>query len=88
MSAEERREGTAGYGGWREAHTLEDVEEQEQLVDRYAERNPGMVDQSDAEIARGMLKLVRGSIERYGMCRVSWIICTVLAERPEPSFSW
>jgi hypothetical protein len=35
-------------------------------VDRYAERNPGMVDQSDAEIARERLEMVRRSIERYG----------------------
>jgi hypothetical protein len=46
--------------------TLEDVEEQERLVESYAERNPGMVDRSDASIAREMLKLVRRSIERYG----------------------
>ena len=46
--------------------TLGDVEEQEALVDRYAECNPGMVVQSDAEIAREMLKMVRRSIERYG----------------------
>ena len=66
MSDEEQRERGAVYGGWREAQTLADVEEQERLVDRYAERNPGMVDQSDADIAREMLKLVRRSIERYG----------------------
>jgi cytochrome c-type biogenesis protein CcmH/NrfF len=35
-------------------------------VDRYAERNPGMVDQSDAAIAREMLKIVRRSIEQHG----------------------
>ena len=50
----------------RDARTLEDVEEHERLVDRWAERNPGMVDQSDAEIARERLKLVRRSIKRYG----------------------
>ena len=35
-------------------------------MDRYAERNPGMVDRSDAAIAREMLKMVRRSIERHG----------------------
>jgi hypothetical protein len=35
-------------------------------VDRYAERNPGMVNQSDAEIARERLKMVRRTIERHG----------------------
>ena len=45
---EEQRERTAVYDGWWRCETLEDVEEQEVLVDRYAERNPGMVDQSDA----------------------------------------
>jgi len=35
-------------------------------VDRYAERNAGMVDRSDAAIAREMLKMVRRSIERHG----------------------
>ena len=35
-------------------------------MDRYAERNPGMVAQSDAAIAREMLKLVGMSIERHG----------------------
>ena len=34
-------------------------------MDRYAERHPGMVDQSDAEIARERLKMVRKSIERH-----------------------
>ncbi len=63
---EERRERAAVYDGWRLCETLGDVEEQEGLVDRYAERNPGMVVQSDAEIAREMLKMVRRSIERYG----------------------
>gem|GEM_PF-1195163 len=46
--------------------TREEVEEQERLVDRWAGRNPGMVDQSDAAIARERLKIVRRSIERYG----------------------
>ncbi len=36
------------------------------LVGRWAERNPGVVDQSDAEIAREMLKMVRRSMERHG----------------------
>jgi hypothetical protein len=36
------------------------------MVDRWAERKPGMVDQSDAAIARERLKMVRRSIERYG----------------------
>jgi hypothetical protein len=35
-------------------------------VDRYAECNPGIVDQSDAAIARELLKMVHRSIERYG----------------------
>jgi predicted DNA-binding protein YlxM (UPF0122 family) len=65
-SDEERRERSAVYDGWRRCGTLEDVEEQERLVESYAERNPGMVDRSDASIAREMLKLVRRSIERYG----------------------
>ena len=66
MSAEEQRERSAVYDGWRRCETLENVEEQESLVDRYAERHPGMVDQSDAAIAREMLKMVRRFIERYG----------------------
>lgn len=66
MSDEERWERSAVYGGWEEARTLEDVEELEGLVDRYAERNPGMVDQSDAAMARAMLKMVRQAIERHG----------------------
>ena len=63
---QEQRERSAVYGGWEGAKTLEEVEEQESLVDRYAERNPGMVDQSDAAIAREMLKMVRRYIERHG----------------------
>ena len=63
---EEQRERTAVYDGWWRCETFEDVEEQERLVDRWAERNPGMVDQSDAAIARERLKMVRRSIERYG----------------------
>jgi len=65
-SAQERRERAAVYGGWREIRTLEDVGEQERLVDRFAERNPGLVDRSDAAIAREVLKLVRRSVERRG----------------------
>ena len=60
---EEQRERTAVYDGWWRCQTFE---EQERLVDRWAERNPGMVDQSDAAIARERLKMVRRSIERYG----------------------
>jgi hypothetical protein len=63
---QERREREAVYDGWHLCETLEDVEEQERLVNRYAERNPGMVDQSDAAIARERLKMVRRSIERHG----------------------
>jgi hypothetical protein len=66
---EERQGRAAVYGGWRQARTLEDVEELEGLVDRYAERNPGMVDQSDAAIAREMLKMARESIRRRGIER-------------------
>ena len=61
---QEQREWTAVYDGWWRCETLEDVEEQMRLVDRWAERNPGMVDQSDAEIARERLKMQRRSIER------------------------
>ena len=63
---QERREHEAVYGGGREVRTLEEVEEQERLVDRWAERHPGMVDQANAAIARELLKLVRWSIERQG----------------------
>jgi hypothetical protein len=65
-SEEERWEREAVYDGWHSCETLEEVEEQERLVDRYAERHPGMVEQSDAAIARERLKIVRRSIERYG----------------------
>ncbi len=65
MSDEEQREREAVYDGWRRCETLEDVEEQERLVDRYAERSPGMVDQSDTAIARELLKMVRRSIGRH-----------------------
>ena len=37
MGDEERREREAVYDGWRLCETLGDVEEQEALVDRYAE---------------------------------------------------
>ena len=61
---EEQRERTSVYDGRCRCETLEGVEEQGRLVDRWAERNPGMVDQSDAEIARERLKMQRRSIER------------------------
>jgi hypothetical protein len=63
---QERRELTAVYDGWWRCETLGDVEEHGRLVDRWADRNPGMVNQSDAAIARERLKIVRRSIERYG----------------------
>ena len=63
---QERREREAVYDGWWRCQTLEEVEEQERLVGRWAERNPGTVDQSDAEIARERLKMVRRSIKRHG----------------------
>ncbi len=63
---QEQREREAVYDGWHRCETLEDVEEHERLVDRYAERNPGMVDQSDAEIARERLKMQRRPMERHG----------------------
>ena len=66
MSDEEQRERAAVYDGWWRCETLEDVEVHERLVDRWAERNPGLVEQSDAAIARERLKMVRRSIERYG----------------------
>jgi hypothetical protein len=64
-SAEKRRKRTAVYDGWR-CETLEEVEEHERLVDRWAERNPDTVNQSDAAIARERLKMVRRSIDRRG----------------------
>jgi hypothetical protein len=66
LGAQERREREAVYGGGRPCETLEDVGEQERLVDRWAERDPGMADRSDAAIAREMLKTVRRSIGRHG----------------------
>ena len=44
----------------------EDAPRAPRVVDRYAERNPGMVDQSDAAVARELLKMVRRFIERHG----------------------
>ncbi len=66
MSDEEIREREAVYDGWWRCDTLEDVEEHERLVDRWAELNPGMVNQSDAAIARARLKMVRKSIKHHG----------------------
>lgn len=63
---QEQRERTAVYDGWHQCRTLEEVEEQERLVDRWAERNSGMVNQSDAAIARELLKMQRRAIERFG----------------------
>jgi len=66
VGAQEQRERTAVYDGWWRCETIEDVEEHERLVDRWAERHPGMVDQSDAAIARELLKMQRRAIERHG----------------------
>ena len=63
---QERREREAVYDGWHLCETLEDVEEQERLVDRYAERNPGMVDRSDAAIAREQLSDGKATAEPAG----------------------
>jgi hypothetical protein len=63
---QEQREREAVHDGWHPCETLEDVEEQGRLVDRYAERHPGAVDRSDAAIAREPLKMVRRSIGRHG----------------------
>jgi zona occludens toxin (predicted ATPase) len=65
LNDEEQRERTGVYGGWRQCETLEDIEEHERLVDRWAERNPGMVDQSDDAIAHERLKMQRRTIERH-----------------------
>ena len=62
----EQKERTAVHDGWWRCETLGDVEEHERLVDRWAGRNPGMVNQSDAAIARGLLKMQRRAIERHG----------------------
>ncbi len=48
VGAQEQRERSAVYGGRHLCEALEDVEEQERLVDHYADSHPGMVDQSDA----------------------------------------
>jgi hypothetical protein len=66
LSDEERRERTAVYDGWWRCETIEDVEEHERLVDRWTERHPGIVDQSDAAIARELLKMQRRASERHG----------------------
>ncbi len=63
---EEQRERTAVHDRWWRCETLGDVEEHERLVDRYADSHPGMVDRSDAEIAREMLKMPRRAIELHG----------------------
>ena len=55
---EEQREREAVYDGWWRCETLEDAEEQERLVDRWAGRNPGTVNQSDAAIARERLRRI------------------------------
>ena len=60
---QEIREREAVYDGWWRCETLEDVEEQGRLVDSWAERNPGTVDQSDAAIARERLKMVRKAVQ-------------------------
>ncbi len=65
-SDEEIREREAVYDGWWRCKTLEDVEEQERLADRYAERNPGMVDRSDAAIAREQLSDGEATAEPAG----------------------
>jgi hypothetical protein len=65
-SDEEQRERMAVYDGWWRCETLEDVEGQMRLVDRWAGRNPGTVAQSDAAIDRERLKMVRRAIERHG----------------------
>lgn len=66
MSDEEQQEREAVHSGWREARTLENVEEQEGLADRYAERNSGTVDRSEAAMARDeVLKMLWRSIERH-----------------------
>ena len=60
---EEQREREAVYDGWWRCETLEAVEEHGRLVDRWAGRHPGTVDQSDAEIARERLKMVRKAVQ-------------------------
>ena len=63
---EEQKERTAAYDGWWRCETLEEVGEQMRLVDRWAGRNPGTVDQSDAAIARERLRMQRRAIGRHG----------------------
>ena len=82
MSDEERRERTAVYDGWWRCEILEDVEGQERLVESYAERNLGMVDQSDAAIARELLKMVRRSIERHDGALWKPMVSPVLVRAP------
>jgi hypothetical protein len=79
---EEQRERTDVYGGWWRWETPEDVEEQEALVDRYAERSPGMVDRTDAAIARELLRMVRESIERHGGALQKPMVSPVLVRAP------
>ena len=59
---EEQREREAVYDGWWRCETLEHAEEHGRLVDRWAGRNPGTVNQSDAARAREMLKMVRKAV--------------------------
>ncbi len=66
LGDQEQRERTAVYDGWWRCGTLGDVEEHGRLVDRWAERNPGMVNRSDAAIAREQLKMVCKSIQHHG----------------------
>ena len=69
VSDEEQPEREVVHGGWRESWTLE---EQAGLADRYAERDPGTVDRSDAKMARDeMLKMPWRSIGRHGGTRPS-----------------
>lgn len=66
VNDEEQQEREAVHSGWREARTLENVEEQEGLADRYAERNSGTVDRSEAAMARDeVLKILWRSMERH-----------------------
>ena len=51
--------------GWHLCETLGDAEEQERLLDGFADSHPGMVDRSEAEIAREMRKTLGRFIERH-----------------------
>ena len=51
-------------------------------MESYAERNPGMVDQSDAAIARELLKMVRRSIEHHDWALYKPIASIVLVRAP------